>query len=61
MRMVPRMAMPRALPSSREVSLTAEPTPCLAGGREAVIAVVEGVPARPIPAPNRTRPPARCQ
>src|SRR4029450_8871794 len=41
---------------SRAVSLTAEATPCLLGGSEAVMAVVAGVPARAIPAANRTRP-----
>ncbi len=53
--------MPRALPSSRAVSLTAEATPCLLSGSDSVIAVVDGVPASAIPAANRTRPSAKCQ
>ena len=53
--------MPRALPSSRAVSLTAEATPCLLSGSDSVMAVVAGVPARAIPAANRTRPLANCQ
>lgn len=53
--------MPSALPSSREVSLTAEPTPCFSGGSDETIAVVAGVLARPMPAANSTRPIARCQ
>ena len=52
--------MPSALPSSREVSLTADPTPCFSSGSAAVMAVVLGVPARPMPAPNRTSPAASC-
>lgn len=59
--MLPSRAMPSALPSAREVSLTAEATPCLAGGSEDTMAVVAGVPASPMPAANRTRPMANCQ
>ena len=51
--------MPKALPSSREVSLTAEATPCLLSGSDSVMAVVEGVPASAMPAANRTRPNAK--
>ena len=50
-----------ALPNSRETSLTAEATPCLAGGSEETIAVVAGVPASAMPAANRTRPMTKCQ
>ena len=53
--------MPRALPSSRETSLRAEATPCLLMGREAVIAVVAGVPARPIPKAKTTSAMAKNQ
>jgi len=55
------MAMPKALPSSREVSLTAEATPCLLSGSDSVIAVVDGVPANAMPAANSTSPMANCQ
>ena len=48
--------MPSALPNSRDRSFTADATPCLASGSEAVIAVVAGVPARPMPTANRARP-----
>ncbi len=53
--------MPNALPSSRAVSLTADATPCLAIDSEAVMAVVEGVPARPMPNAKQTRPVANNQ
>ena len=56
LRTLPRMAMPRALPSSRAVSLTAEATPCLLSGSDSVIAVVAGVPASAMPAANSTIP-----
>ena len=50
------MAMPKALPSSRDTSFRADATPCLAIGSAAVIAVVAGVPARPMPAAKKTIP-----
>ena len=59
LRTLPRMAMPRALPSSRAVSLTAEATPCSLSGSDSVMAVVAGVPASAIPAANSTRPRAK--
>src|SRR4051794_39592370 len=40
--MLPRMAMPSAPPSSRVVSLTAEPTPALLSGTDDMIAPVAG-------------------
>ena len=51
--MLPMSAMPRAVPISRVVSLTALATPCFAVGSELTIAFVAGVMARPMPAPSR--------
>src|SRR3954447_18322378 len=56
---LPTMAIPSAPPSSRVVSLTAEPMFPRSGGSDAVIDSVAGVPARPMPAPMRTRAIAR--
>ena len=53
--MLPRTAMPRAPPTSRVVSLTAEPTPALAGGTALMMLPVAGAAVRLMPAPNRTR------
>src|SRR5215218_588891 len=47
------MATPSVLPSSRAVSLTAEPTPALAGGSEPMIASVAGAWIRPRPPPRK--------
>ena len=47
------MATPSAPPNSRVVSLTAEPTPALAGGSEARMESVAGPVARAIPAAIR--------
>ena len=47
--MEPSTAMPSALPNSREVSLTADATPCLATGVFCTIAVVAGAVHRPRP------------
>src|SRR5437660_1679402 len=54
-RMLPRTATPRAPPTSRVVSLTAEPTPALANGIDSMIAPVAGAVVSAMPAPNRTR------
>jgi hypothetical protein len=56
LRTLPRIAIPKALPSSRPVSLTADATPCFDTGSDEVIAVVAGVPASPIPNANGTIP-----
>jgi hypothetical protein len=45
------MATPRAPPTSRVVSFTAEPTPAFSRGREPMMESVAGVMARPIPTP----------
>src|SRR5207244_2851342 len=50
--MLPIRAMPRAVPISRVVSLTALATPCLAAGSELTMALVAGVMARPMPTPR---------
>ena len=59
--MLPITAIPIAPPTSRERSLSADPTPCRAGGSASVIAVVAGVIAAPIPTPSTTSPAARSQ
>ena len=56
--MLPMTAIPVAPPTSRERSLSAEPTPCWAGGSASVIALVAGVIAAPIPTPSTTSPAA---
>ena len=43
------MAIPMAAPSSRAVSLTADPTPWLSSGVFDMMAVVDGAVASPIP------------
>jgi hypothetical protein len=48
--------MPNAPPSSRSRSLTAEPTPALCGGREAMMAPVAGGMVSPMPTPSSPRP-----
>ena len=48
----PNTAMPTAPPTSREVSLTAEPTPALASGVAAMMSFVAGVIARATPEPS---------
>ena len=52
--MLPTIATPSAPPSSRVVSLTADPMFARAGGSESMIDSVAGAPARPMPAPMRT-------
>ena len=52
----PSRATPRAPPTSRTVSFNADATPCFSAGNEAVIATVDGVMTRPIPAPISSRP-----
>ena len=52
--MLPTIATPSAPPSSRVVSLTAEPTFARSGGSAPMIDSVAGAPARPMPAPMRT-------
>ena len=47
--MLPARAMPIAAPSSRAVSLTADPTPWLSSGVLDMIAVVDGAVAIPMP------------
>src|SRR6266550_1305458 len=48
-------ATPSAPPTWRVVSLTAEPTPALPGGREPMIDSVAGAVVKPMPAPKTTR------
>ncbi len=55
---LPSTAMPSAPPTSRVVSLTADPTPNWSGGSEPMIASVAGVMARPMPAAEMNRMPA---
>ena len=50
---VPSTAMPRAAPSSRVVSLTAEPTPALSIGTADMMVPVAGAKTRPMPRPWR--------
>ena len=52
--MLPSTATPRAPPSSRVVSLIAEPTPALSSGTEPMIAPVAGAIARLMPRASRT-------
>src|SRR3954447_26953643 len=47
--------MPRAPPTSRVVSLTADPTPALAWGTALMMLPVAGAAVRLMPAPRRTR------
>ena len=47
---LPSTATPRAPPTSRVVSLTAEPTPACAGGREPMMDSVAGAMVSPMPA-----------
>jgi hypothetical protein len=54
-------AMPKAPPTSRAVSLTADPTPARPTGRAAITAPVAGAPTLPMPTPSTTRPAARTQ
>ena len=49
--MLPTMATPSAPPSSRVVSLTAEPMFARSGGSAPMIDSVAGAPASPMPAP----------
>lgn len=53
---LPMTAMPIAPPTSRDRSLIAEATPCLAGGRAAVMLLVAGVIAQPMPTPSTSTP-----
>src|SRR5688572_2773746 len=55
------MATPSVLPSSRAVSLTADPTPALAGGNEPMIASVAGAWTSPSPPPRNSMAPTRTQ
>ena len=48
---LPSTATPNAAPSSRDVSFTADATPCLARGSDATIALVAGVIASAAPTP----------
>lgn len=50
--MLPAMATPRVPPSSRVVSLTAEPTPALSTDSDPMIASVAGEKVRPRPPPS---------
>jgi hypothetical protein len=52
--MLPTIATPSAPPSSRVVSLTAEPMLARSGGSAPRIDSVAGAPASPIPAPIRS-------
>ena len=56
--MLPITAMPRAPPTSRVVSLTAEPTPDLASGTDDTMALVAGAVVQAMPTPMMTRPSA---
>ena len=47
--------MPIAPPTSRVVSLTAEPTPALSWGREETIDSVDGGMSSAMPAPRQTK------
>ncbi len=51
---LPTIATPRVPPSSRVVSLTADPTPALSADSEPMIASVPGAVVRPRPAPSST-------
>ena len=53
--MLPTIATPSAPPSSRVVSLTAEPMLARSGGSEPMIDSVAGAPASPMPAPISTQ------
>ena len=53
--------MPRAAPTSRAVSLTADPTPALANGVAAMMSLVAGIMARLSPIPARISGPSRYQ
>ena len=55
------IATPRVPPSSRAVSLTAEPTPALAGGSAPMIASVAGALTNPKPPPIRNICPTTSQ
>jgi hypothetical protein len=59
--MLPTTAMPSAPPTSRDRSLSADPTPCWAAGRPSVIAAVAGVIAAPMPMPTGIRPASSSQ
>ena len=52
--MLPTMATPSAPPTSRLVSLTAEPTPAWCSGSEPMIDSVAGATDRPMPTPIST-------
>ena len=52
--MLPTMATPSAPPSSRVVSLTADPMFARSGGSEPMIDSVAGAPASPMPAPMKS-------
>jgi len=54
--MLPSTAMPSAPPSSRDRSLTAEPTPDLARGTDDMMSVVDGAVVCPLPNPISTKP-----
>src|SRR6516165_5345528 len=56
--MLPITAIPIAPPTSRERSLSAEPTPWWEGGSVSVIELVAGVVAVPSPAPSTASPAA---
>ena len=53
--MLPSTATPSAPPTSRTVSLTADPTPALEGGSEPMIDSVVGAHVRAMPVPITTR------
>ena len=52
--MLPTIATPSAPPSSRVVSLTADPMFARSGGSEPMIDSVAGAPASPMPAPMKS-------
>jgi hypothetical protein len=59
--MLPMTAMPIAPPTSRDRSLMAEATPCFCAGSAAVMLVVAGVMAQPIPTPRMSSPATSSQ
>ncbi len=58
---LPSTAIAIAPPTSRERSLSADPTPYSAGGSASVMALVAGVIAAPMPTPSTVRPAAISQ
>jgi len=58
--MLPRIATPRVVPTSRVVSFIADPTPALSRGTDDMISSVIGVMVKPMPDAITNMPSSTC-